>query len=127
MVMAEAKFEVESAPEQAEYVPAQDAERERVFDAFRRWGYLQADLDPLGLFRPQPHPELQLSGPAAQEASSYYCGSIGAEFAHISDPERRRWIEQHMESPAPAQNQQHILERLIRPDAVEQVRQSRYR
>ena len=24
-------------------------ERERVFDAFRRWGYLEASLDPLGL------------------------------------------------------------------------------
>ena len=124
--MAEAKFEVESAPESAEQAPAQAAERERVFDAFRRWGYLQADLDPLGLFRPQPHPELRLSGPAAEEARHYYCGSIGAEFAHISDPERRRWIEQGMESPAPASDQQHTLERLIRADLFEQVMQSRY-
>src|SRR5512146_184547 len=126
MLMAEAKFEVESAPESAEQAPAQAAERERVFDAFRRWGYLQADLDPLGLFRPQPHPELRLSGPAAEEARHYYCGSIGAEFAHISDPERRRWIEQGMESPAPASDQQHTLERLIRADLFEQVMQSRY-
>src|SRR5690348_8885537 len=98
MVMAEAKFEIESAPEQAEYSVPQDAEQERVFEAFRRWGYLQADLDPLGLFRPHSHPELDLSGPAAQEARGYYCGSIGVEFAHISDLERRRWIEQRMES-----------------------------
>ena len=124
--MAEAKFEVESAPEQAGYVPAQDAERERVFEAFRRWGYLQADLDPLGLFRPEPHPELKLSGPAAEEARRYYCGSIGAEFAHISGPEQRRWIEQRMESPAPSLDQQYILERLIRADLFEQVMQSRY-
>jgi 2-oxoglutarate dehydrogenase E1 component len=124
--MAQARFEEETASESAEQAPAQDAERERVFDAFRRWGYLQADLDPLGLFRPHPHPELRLSGAAAQEASSYYCGSIGAEFAHISDPERRRWIEQRMESPAPATDQQHTLERLIRADLFEQVMQSRY-
>src|SRR5579864_4272380 len=124
--MAQAKFEVESAPEQEGYVPAQDAEREGVFEAFRRWGYLQADLDPLGLFRPQPHPELQLSGPAAEEARRYYCGSIGAEFAHIADPERRRWIERRMESSAPAPDQQYILERLIRADLFEQVMQSRY-
>ena len=26
-------------------------QRERIFDLFRRWGYLQADLDPLGHFR----------------------------------------------------------------------------
>ncbi|HYL96951.1 MAG TPA: thiamine pyrophosphate-dependent enzyme, partial [Terriglobales bacterium] len=124
--MAEAKLEVESAPEQAEYSAAQDAERERVFEAFRRWGYLQADLDPLGIFRPHPHPELEMSGPTAQEARGYYCGSIGVEFAHISDPEQRRWIEQRMESPAPALDQQHILERLIRADLFEQVMQSRY-
>ncbi|HEY6939648.1 MAG TPA: 2-oxoglutarate dehydrogenase E1 component [Terriglobales bacterium] len=124
--MAEAKFEIESAPEQAEYSVPQDAERERVFEAFRRWGYLQADLDPLGLFRPHSHPELDLSGPAAQEARGYYCGSIGVEFAHISDLERRRWIEQRMESAPPALDQQHILERLIRADLFEQVMQSRY-
>ena len=124
--MAEAKVEVEGAPEQAEYAAPQGAERERVFDAFRRWGYLQADLDPLGLFRPQPHPELQLRGPAAQEAQRYYCGSIGVEFAYISDPERRHWIAQRMESPAPTTDQQHILERLIRADLFEQVMQSRY-
>ena len=124
--MAEANVELETAPRPAELAPAQHAERERVFEAFRRWGYLQADLDPLGLFRPRPHPELRLSGPAAQEAGSFYCGSIGAEFAHISDPERRRWIEQRIESPAPATDQQHTLERLIRADLFEQVMQSRY-
>ena len=123
--MSQAKLEVESAPKQ-EYAPAQDAERERVFEAFRRWGYLEADLDPLGLFRPQPHPELQLTGAAAEEARGYYCGTIGVEFAHIADRERRRWIAQRMESPAPAQDQQNILERLIRADLFEQVMQSRY-
>ena len=124
--MSEANVEVVSAPEEAEYTPAQGTERERVFEAFRRWGYLQADLDPLGLFRPHAHPELGLSGPVAQEARRYYCGSIGAEFAHIADPERRRWIAERMESPAPSLDQRHILERLIRADLFEQVMQSRY-
>ena len=41
-------------------------ERERVFDAFRRWGYLEADLDPLGFLQPVPHPDLQLDGEYAQ-------------------------------------------------------------
>ena len=31
---------------------ASDEARERIFDAFRRWGYLEATLDPLGLFEP---------------------------------------------------------------------------
>jgi len=31
-------------------------ERERVFNAFRQWGYLEGDLDPLGFLRPRPTP-----------------------------------------------------------------------
>ena len=34
-----------------------NGERERVFDPFRHWGYLEADLDPLGFLPPVPHPE----------------------------------------------------------------------
>ena len=36
-------------------------EKELIFDAFRRWGYLEADIDPLGSFRPIPHPEKAIS------------------------------------------------------------------
>ena len=44
-------------------------ERERVFDAFRRWGCLQANLDPLGQqLQPVPIPELDITGPYAEEA-----------------------------------------------------------
>ncbi|HKE35379.1 MAG TPA: hypothetical protein VKB66_09240, partial [Candidatus Acidoferrum sp.] len=33
--------------------PSEDLQaRERTFDAFRRWGYLEANLDPLGAFQP---------------------------------------------------------------------------
>ena len=124
--MSEANVEVVSAPEVTEYTPTQGTERERVFEAFRRWGYLQADLDPLGLFRPHAHPDLRLAGPAAEEARRCYCGTIGVEFAHIADPRRRHWIAERMESPAPALDQRHILERLIRADLFEQMMQSRY-
>src|SRR5437667_10084325 len=48
---------------------AGNEERERVFDAFRRWGYLEAPLDPLGLFETLKHPDLEaLAGEAAEEA-----------------------------------------------------------
>ena len=53
-------------------------------DSFRRWGYLQTDLDPLGHFTPLAHPELDLAGEEADAARRIYCGSIGVEFAHIS-------------------------------------------
>ena len=39
----------------------QDAQ-ERVWDAFRRWGYLQANLDPLGDMAPVAMPELEVTG-----------------------------------------------------------------
>src|ERR1035438_3370551 len=75
-----------------------DSEKlERVMDSFRRWGYLQADLDPLGHFAPLPHPELDLSGEEADAARRIYCGSIGVEFMHMPDPECRRWIQERME------------------------------
>src|SRR5581483_6996725 len=102
-------------------------EREQVFEAFRRYGYLQADLDPLGHLRPEPHPELeQLRGEAAEEARAIYSGTIGAEFMHINDRERRRWVAERMESePAPV-DRERVLERLITAELFEQVLQSRY-
>jgi len=35
-------------------------EREHVFGLFRQFGYLEAELNPLGLLPPQPHPDLQI-------------------------------------------------------------------
>ena len=78
---------------------ATNEERERVFDAYRRWGYLEADLDPLGFLRPVPHSDLPADGEFAQEARRVYCGTIGAEFMHITDPARRRWIQERLEAP----------------------------
>lgn len=101
--------------------------REQVFDAFRRWGYLQAQLDPLHQYLPaEPLPELDLDGEAAEEARSYYCGTIAAEFMHISDREQRQWITERLETEAPAVDQQRILDLLTKADIFEQVIQSRY-
>src|SRR5271169_1906203 len=100
---------------------ANNEERQRVFDAFRRWGYYEATLDPIGLFTPLRHPDLELSGPVAEEARGYYCGTIGAEFMHLPEPERRAWIAERIETPAaPKPDQAKILERLIRADLFEQ-------
>src|SRR5271167_1761301 len=103
------------------------AERERIFAAFRRWGFYEATLDPLGFFAPLKFPDLQgLSGEYAEEARRYYCGTIGAEFDHLPEPERRRWIAERMEAPELQVNQEKILERLVRADLFEQILQSRY-
>ena len=104
-----------------------DQERNRIFDAFRRWGYLEARLDPLGIFEPLKHPDLEgLSGELAEEARRIYCGTIGADFMHLLEPERRRWIIERIEAPAEKVDPHKILERLIRADLFEQVLQARY-
>jgi 2-oxoglutarate dehydrogenase E1 component len=102
-------------------------ERERIFNLFRDWGYYEATLDPLGIFAPLEFPDLQgLSGEFADEARRIYSGTIGVEFMHLPEPERRRWIAERIEGAQSEVNQQKILERLIRADLFEQVLQSRY-
>ncbi len=97
-----------------------------VLESFRRYGYLQANLDPLGELRPEPHPDLAMAGEDADLARRYYCGTIGAEFMHIPDRERREWIEERIEAEPPEFDRGRILERLIRADALEQVLQAHY-
>jgi 2-oxoglutarate dehydrogenase E1 component len=105
---------------------APNEERERVFDAFRRWGYLEADLDPFGFLRPVPHPDLRIDGEFAEQARRVYCGTVGVEFMHIPDPARRNWIQERMEGPQSAIDQERALDLLIRAELFEQVLQQRY-
>jgi 2-oxoglutarate dehydrogenase E1 component len=100
--------------------------QERIWEAFRRWGYLQANLDPLGDFAPVAMPELDVPGPEAEAAGRVYCGSIGAEFMHITDRERRQWVQDQMESEAAEPDRARILELLVRAEIFEHVLQTRY-
>jgi 2-oxoglutarate dehydrogenase E1 component len=72
------------------------------------------------------HPQLRLEGELAEQARRIYCGTVGAEFMHITDPLRRQWIQDRMEGSQPAVDQSHILDQLIRADIFEQVLQQRY-
>ena len=103
--------------------------REATFDVFRRWGYLQTTLDPLGQYLPaEPFPNALPEGEedAATEARGFYCGTIGLEFMHIANAEKREWLQAQMEREAPPVNQARVLTELIRADLFEQVAQSRY-
>ena len=103
------------------------SQRDQIFDAFRRWGHLEAKLDPLGQYLlPEPVPELNFDDEAAEEARGYYCGSIGVEFMHLPDSARREWIQERLEQGAPEPDRRQILERLTQADLFEQVIQSRY-
>jgi len=101
-------------------------DRERVFGLFRQFGYLEAELNPLGLMPPQPHPDLRIDNEWAREARRIYCGSVGVEFMHIADPERRRWIQEHIESEPETLDRERALDLLMRADLFEQTLQQRY-
>ena len=94
--------------------------------AYRVRGHLIADLDPLRLREPEPHPELRpetygfvtredrkrliyLDGVLGLEWGSMddvlailrrtYCGHVGWEFMHIADPRQKGWIQERIEGP----------------------------
>jgi 2-oxoglutarate dehydrogenase E1 component len=93
--------------------------------AYRIRGHLAADLDPLKLKPPVNHPELDPASYGFAEADldrpifldkvlgletatvrqiidilkRTYCGTLGVEFMHISDPEQKAWIQQRIEGP----------------------------
>src|SRR3981081_1092279 len=92
-------------------IEQRSAEYERIFEGYRRWGYLAANPDPLGFLPPVEHPDLIRAGPPATAARKFYCGTIGAEFVHIDDPERRRWIAGRLESDPPQPGRASTLER----------------
>ena len=92
--------------------------------AYRVRGHLEADLDPLGLDKRGPYPELDyrsygfseadldreifLNNTFARERASLreiiailrqtYCGKIGVEYMHIQVPAERTWIQQKFEN-----------------------------
>ncbi|HEY0511816.1 MAG TPA: 2-oxoglutarate dehydrogenase E1 component [Thermoanaerobaculia bacterium] len=100
---------------------------EKTLDAYRRLGYLLADLDPMNRIEPEAQPGLEDTDPATAEvARRHYCGTIGVEFMHIPHPERRRWIEERMEAGAPGFDRERILDLLTRAETFEQFLQARY-
>ena len=90
---------------------------------YRVRGHLEADLDPLGLQVPKPHPELDPATYGFTEADMdrpifldyvlgfetatprqilqtlrrTYCGPVGVEFMHIQDPDQKSWIQRRVE------------------------------
>ncbi|HEV3038712.1 MAG TPA: 2-oxoglutarate dehydrogenase E1 component [Candidatus Angelobacter sp.] len=102
-------------------------ERERVFDAFRHWGYLEANLHPFGGPIGEGQPELHSKGEAAEQARRVYCGSVGYEFMHLPSRERREWLQEKIENPAPFPvDRRWLAERLLQADLFEQILQTRY-
>ena len=91
--------------------------------AYRIRGHLAADLDPLGLTPPKPHPELDPRSYGFTEADMdrpifldnvmglehasmreivalarrTYCGTFALQYMHISEPEEAAWLKERIE------------------------------
>ena len=102
-------------------------ERERIFDAFRHWGYLEANLHPFGGPIEEGQSDLHIKGEAAEQARRIYCGTIGYEFMHLPSRERREWLQEKIENPSPfSVDRRWLTERLLQADLFEQILQTRY-
>ncbi len=90
---------------------------------YRVRGHLEAQLDPLGMTKPKPHPELDPATYGFTEADmdrpvfidnvlgrevatpgeilatlrQTYCGPIGVEYMHIQDPAQKDWLQRRIE------------------------------
>ncbi|WP_282005160.1 multifunctional oxoglutarate decarboxylase/oxoglutarate dehydrogenase thiamine pyrophosphate-binding subunit/dihydrolipoyllysine-residue succinyltransferase subunit [Propioniciclava sinopodophylli] len=98
----------------------------QLINAYRSWGHLMADIDPLE-YQQRSHPELELEAHGLSiwdlerefpvgvfggheketmrlkdvlaQLRTAYCGHVGVEYMHIADTGQRRWVESYFESP----------------------------
>ncbi|MBI1180792.1 MAG: 2-oxoglutarate dehydrogenase E1 component [Alphaproteobacteria bacterium] len=125
--------------------------------SYRVRGHLLANLDPLGLAVPADHPELDPESYGFREADldrpiyidglfgfetatirqiteilqRVYCGSIGAEYMHISEPAERAWIQERIEGPDKYvtftdMGKHAILQKVIEAESFEQFLNVKY-
>jgi len=119
--------------------------------AYRIRGHLKADLDPLGLKKQEEHEELDPATygfmPDDMEREVYinnvlgigeyatvqqildrcratYCGKIGVEFMHITDPVQKAWVQERIEgienkTDFTQMGKKAILERLTHAEGFE--------
>ena len=125
--------------------------------SYRMRGHLMADLDPLEMREKTFHPELEpshygftpsdmnrpiyIGGVLGLEYASIneivgvlqetYCGKIGVEFLHLSDPNEKQWVQERIEAPHnrtefTVNGKRAILQRLIAAEHFEQFLHKKY-
>src|SRR5580693_7063765 len=125
--------------------------------AYRIRGHLHADLDPLGIEPPKDHEELHPAAYGFTEADynrkifidgvlglqfatipemlkilrRTYCGTIGFEFMHISDPAVKGWLQRRIEGPGKEitftkEGKRAILNKLVEAEGFEQFLDIKY-
>ena len=124
---------------------------------FRVVGNLRADVDPLGRAEKPYLPELDpktygltdadmdvefnsniAGSPARQKLrdivsalTETYCGKLGAEYMHITNTEKRVWLQNRLESVRSRPNydaamKRHVLERLTAAETLEKYLHTKY-
>jgi 2-oxoglutarate dehydrogenase E1 component len=98
--------------------------RRALAEAYRRWGWMAAELDPLRLSAPQRVPDLDATlyglmpgDEAALERA--YCGTIGWEIGHIQNPVRRDWLAGRAEAEQTAPDRQGALDLIAKAELFE--------
>ncbi|MFA5591718.1 MAG: 2-oxoglutarate dehydrogenase E1 component [Micavibrio sp.] len=125
--------------------------------AYRARGHLIANLDPLGLKPVDYHPELEpahygfaeedmdrtifINGVLGMEYATLgeiiaalketYCGTIGVEFLHLTDPDEKSWIQERIEAPRnhtefTVNGKRAILQRLVAAECFEKFLHTKY-
>ncbi|MBN7822287.1 2-oxoglutarate dehydrogenase E1 component [Bowmanella sp. Y26] len=130
----------------------------QLINAYRFRGHQHANLDPLGLWKQERVRDLELSHHELSEAdfntvyklgsfaigqdsmalgelfkslNRTYCGSIGAEYMHITNTEQKRWIQQRIESVQAKpefdrETKVNILKGLVAADGMEKYLGSKF-
>ncbi len=123
--LAKNKHRMVSVPPAASSGDAKQVKVLQLINAYRFRGHQHANIDPLGLWEQERVRDLELPFHDLQEVDknksfnvgSYavgkdemtlgelhkslektYCGSIGAEYMHITSTEEKRWLQQRLES-----------------------------
>ncbi|MCP4329508.1 MAG: 2-oxoglutarate dehydrogenase E1 component [Alphaproteobacteria bacterium] len=120
-------------------------------------GHLMANLDPLGIHEPEDHPELDPSSygftdgdwdreifidnvlgletanlhEIVRRVRDTYCGTIGVEYMHIQEPDRKAWIQERIEAvhnrtQFTDRGKRAILERLVEAEEFENFLDKKY-
>jgi 2-oxoglutarate dehydrogenase E1 component len=126
--------------------------------AYRMRGHFHAQLDPLGMEPAKDHEELHPASYGFTEADygrkifidnvlglesatipemlailrRTYCGTIGVEFMHISDPAEKAWIQERVEGPDKEisftrEGKRAILSKLVEAEGFEKFCDLRFR
>jgi 2-oxoglutarate dehydrogenase E1 component len=127
---------------------------QKLIDAYRNFGHLMADTDPLR-YKQRKHPDLDVVNhglslwdldrefatggfggkPFMKLRKTLgilrdsYCRTVGVEYMYIEDPLERQWMQEHVEVGAPRtprEEQLRILRKLNSAEAFESFLQTKY-